>query len=131
MRTVFGVLGKQGGGILEQTGLTQDDVQVLVGTLGKAFGTFGAFVAGSNELIETLIQTARPYIYTTAMPAAIASATRASLKIVQTEHLRRDKLNALIAYFRKGAETTWFNLNAVKTRRFNRSWSVIQKRPWQ
>ncbi len=106
----FGVLGKQGGGLLEQTGLTQDDVQVLVGTLGKAFGTFGAFVAGSNELIETLIQTSRPYIYTTAMPAALAAATRASLKMVQTEHWRRDKLNALIAHFRCGAEQLGLSL---------------------
>ncbi len=100
----FGVLGKHGGGLLEQTGLTQDDVQVLVGTLGKAFGTFGAFVAGSNELIETLIQKARPYIYTTAMPAAVAAATRTSLKIIQTESWRRYNLNALIAHFRRGAE---------------------------
>jgi 8-amino-7-oxononanoate synthase len=100
----LGVLGDNGGGILEQTGLKQDDVQVLVGTLGKAFGTFGAFVAGSEELIETLIQKARPYIYTTAMPPAIAEATRISLKIIQTEHWRREKLKSLVNHFRTGAE---------------------------
>jgi 8-amino-7-oxononanoate synthase len=99
----FGVLGDKGGGILEQTSLRQDDVQVLVGTLGKAFGTFGAFVAGSEELIETLIQNARPYIYTTALPAAIAEATRTSLKIIQTENWRREKLKHLVNRFRTGA----------------------------
>lgn len=99
----LGVLGDRGGGVLEQTGLKQDDVQVLVGTLGKAFGTFGAFVAGSEELIETLIQKARPYIYTTALPPAVAEATRTSLKIIQTESWRREKLIQLVKYFRAGA----------------------------
>jgi 8-amino-7-oxononanoate synthase len=99
----LGVLGENGGGILEELGLDQDDVQVLVGTLGKAFGTFGAFVAGSEELIETLIQKARPYIYTTALPPAIAEATRTSLKVIQTESWRREKLRKLTEYFRAGA----------------------------
>lgn len=99
----LGVLGDNGGGILEQTGLKQDDVQVLVGTLGKAFGTFGALVAGSEDLIETLIQKARPYIFTTALPPAIAEATRTSLKIIQTESWRREKLRKLTEYFRAGA----------------------------
>jgi 8-amino-7-oxononanoate synthase len=99
----LGVLGDNGGGILEQLELTQNDVQVLVGTLGKAFGTFGAFVAGSEELIETLIQKARLYIYTTALPSAIAEATRASLKIIQTESWRREKLKTLVERFRSGA----------------------------
>jgi 8-amino-7-oxononanoate synthase len=111
----FGVLGKHGGGLLENSGLSQDDVQVLVGTLGKAFGTFGAFVAGSNDLIETLIQKARPYIYTTAMPAAIAAATRTSLKIVQTENWRRDKLNGLIAHFRNAASQLGLSLMSSST----------------
>jgi 8-amino-7-oxononanoate synthase len=75
-----------------------------MGTLGKAFGTFGAFVAGSATLIETLIQKARTYIYTTALPPAVAEATRASLRIVRTESWRRDKLSALTRHFRAGAE---------------------------
>ncbi|GAB6139880.1 8-amino-7-oxononanoate synthase [Methylosoma difficile] len=99
----LGVLGANGGGLLEQYGLQQDDVQVLMGTLGKGFGTFGAFVAGSDVLIETLIQSARTYIYTTAMPPAVAEATRASLRIIETEHWRREKLVALIQKFRTGA----------------------------
>ena len=86
----LGVIGKNGGGIIEHYGLGQDDVQVLMGTLGKGLGTFGAFVAGSEILIETLIQQARTYVYTTALPPAIAEATRASLKLVIAENWRRD-----------------------------------------
>ncbi len=99
----LGVFGQHGGGLLAHYGLSQDDVPVLMGTLGKGFGTFGAFVAGPEVLIETLIQAARTYIYTTALPAAIAEATRASLKIVMAENWRRDKLNKLVAQFRSGA----------------------------
>ncbi|MGA7801912.1 MAG: 8-amino-7-oxononanoate synthase, partial [Gammaproteobacteria bacterium] len=78
----LGVLGARGAGLLEQQGIGIEDVPVLVGTLGKAFGTFGAFVAGSEVLIETLIQQARTYVYTTAPPPAVAQATRASLRLV-------------------------------------------------
>ncbi|MFI3156563.1 MAG: 8-amino-7-oxononanoate synthase [Methylococcaceae bacterium] len=100
----LGVIGEHGGGILEHYGLGQDDVPILMGTLGKGLGTFGAFVAGSEVLIETLIQKARTYIYTTALPAAVAEATRASLKIAVEENWRRDKLKQLSERFRRGAE---------------------------
>jgi 8-amino-7-oxononanoate synthase len=83
--------------------------------LGKAFGTAGAFVAGSEELIEFLIQKARTYIYTTAMPAAIAEATRASLQLVIKENWRREKLTALIQQFRDGAGQLGLNLMASET----------------
>ena len=73
-----------------------------MGTLGKALGTAGAFVAGSEDLIEYLIQSARTYIYTTAMPAAIAAATLASLRLVDSEGWRREKLQILIGRFREG-----------------------------
>ena len=99
----FGPLGATGAGIVEHFGLGLNDVQVLVGTLGKAFGTAGAFVAGSEELIETLIQFARPYIYTTSQPPAVACATLKSLELLRTEHWRREHLNKLIARFRQGA----------------------------
>jgi 8-amino-7-oxononanoate synthase len=98
----FGVLGETGGGCCEALGLGVDEVPVLVGTLGKGFGTAGAFVAGSDDLIETLIQQARPYIYTTAMPAAVAEATRASLRLVQSETWRREHLRALVVQLRAG-----------------------------
>jgi 8-amino-7-oxononanoate synthase len=100
----LGVIGERGGGIVEHFGLCQDDVPVLMGTLGKGLGTFGAFVAGSEMLIETLIQKARTYIYTTALPAAVAEATRASLKIAIEDSWRRNKLKQLSERFRLGAE---------------------------
>src|SRR5690606_2616050 len=99
----FGPLGATGGGIVEHFGLGIDEVPVLVGTLGKAFGTAGAFVAGSEELIETLIQFARPYIYTTSQPPAVACATLKSLELLRSEHWRREHLSQLIARFRRGA----------------------------
>jgi 8-amino-7-oxononanoate synthase len=99
----LGVLGAQGRGSLEHFAIAASDRPILMGTLGKAFGTFGAFVAGSEELIETLIQQARTYVYTTATPAALAEATRASLRLVRGESWRREKLQALIARFRAGA----------------------------
>ncbi len=99
----LGVLGKTGRGTLEELAINRDDVPILMGTLGKAFGVFGAFVAGSEELIEMLIQQARSYIYTTALPPALAEAARASLKLVQSEGWRREHLFSLIARFRLGA----------------------------
>ena len=96
--------GASGGGIVEHFGLGQEQVPVLIGTLGKGFGTAGAFVAGSEELIETLIQYARPYIYTTSQPPAVACATLKSLELLRRESWRRQHLAALIARFRHGAE---------------------------
>lgn len=100
----FGPLGAQGAGIVEHYGLSQDDVPVLIGTLGKGFGTSGAFVAGSEELIEALVQFARPYIYTTSQPPALACATLKSLDLLRHETWRREQLARLIRQFRQGAE---------------------------
>ncbi|HDS0916239.1 TPA: 8-amino-7-oxononanoate synthase [Pseudomonas putida] len=100
----LGTLGAQGGGIVEHFGLGVDDVPVLVGTLGKACGTAGAFVAGSEELIEALVQFARPYIYTTSQPPALACATLKSLELLRRETWRREHLAALIRQFREGAQ---------------------------
>ena len=99
----IGVVGPHGRGSLEHFNLNTEAVPILVGTLGKAFGTFGAFVAGSETLIESLIQRARSYIYTTALPPAVAEATRASLRLIQTESWRREKLQQLVNRFRRGA----------------------------
>jgi len=99
----LGVLGASGRGVLEHFGLGSEAVPVLVGTLGKAFGSFGAFVAGDADLIEFLIQKARTYIYTTALPQPVAAATRAALALVQAESWRRERLQALTAYFRRAA----------------------------
>jgi|SRR5579864_5681814 len=99
----LGVIGGSGGGVLEHYGLGSDAVPVLVGTLGKAFGSFGAFVAGSATLIDFLIQKARTYVYTTALPQPVAAATRAALALIRQGSERRERLAALIARFRAGA----------------------------
>jgi len=99
----LGVLGEEGRGSLAHLGLGPEQVPILMGTLGKALGTAGAFVAGSRELIETLIQRARSYIYTTAPPPAIAVATQESLRIARCESWRREHLQMLIRRFRAGA----------------------------
>lgn len=99
----LGTLGAHGGGIVEHFGLGIDDVPVLIGTLGKACGTAGAFVAGSDDLIEALVQFARPYIYTTSQPPALACATLKSLELLRRETWRREHLAGLIRQFREGA----------------------------
>ncbi len=99
----LGVLGREGGGCLEHFGLNLEQVPILVGTLGKALGTFGAFVAGPEALIETLIQRARSYIYTTAPPPAVAEATRVSLVLARRESWRRERLTDLVRRFRREA----------------------------
>lgn len=110
----FGVLGDSGRGTAEHFGVS-DDIPLYMATLGKAVGTFGAFVAGSEELIETLIQLARSYVYTTALPPAVAEATRASLKLVQQESWRREKLHSLVTRFRHGAQQLGLTLTDSTT----------------
>lgn len=100
----FGSLGEQGRGTLDHFGLQANENTVQIGTLGKAFGCSGAFVAGSNTLIEALIQFARPYIYTTASPQLNAVAVRESLKIIKKADNERQKLQFLIVQFRNGAK---------------------------
>lgn len=96
----MGVLGDNGAGSAEHFQLDQPQLPILMGTLGKGFGSFGAFVAGSEELIETLIQFARPYIYTTAMPPAVAAASLASLQVIRKDQQRRSHLQQLINRFK-------------------------------
>jgi 8-amino-7-oxononanoate synthase len=101
----LGVVGASGRGVCEHFALGNEAVPVLIGTLGKAFGSFGAFVAGAADLIELLLQKARTYIYTTALPQPVAAATRAALALVREESGRRERLAALTARFRAAALT--------------------------
>lgn len=111
----IGVLGKNGRGSFEHLGVPLVPPVIIMGTLGKALGVFGAFVAGEAALIETLIQRARTYIYTTALPPAAAEAVRASLGIVRKESWRRERLQALVAQFRAGAQKLGFVLASSPT----------------
>ncbi|HEY9017907.1 8-amino-7-oxononanoate synthase [Thiomicrospira sp.] len=106
----LGVLGKQGKGSFDHFNLPIDVDTVLVGTFGKAFGTSGAFVAGSNLLIESLIQFARPFIYTTAMSPMNALATRTALKLLREGDDLREQLHKNIAQFRAGADALGLKL---------------------
>jgi 8-amino-7-oxononanoate synthase len=99
----LGVIGANGRGSIEHTGVAASAVPVLIGTLGKAFGSFGAFVAGEAALIEYIIQRARTYIYTTALPPAVAAAGRAGIRLAQQEGWRRERLHALTLRFRAAA----------------------------
>lgn len=111
----IGVLGEQGRGSLAAAGLKINADTLVMATLGKAFGVFGAFVAGSESMIETLIQLGRSYIYTTALPPAIATTLLVSLKIVREEQWRRDKLKDHVARFHRGAEQLGLALDPSET----------------
>jgi 8-amino-7-oxononanoate synthase len=111
----FAVLGKNGGGLLEEKNIPAKEVPILVATFGKALGTSGAFIAADKIIIETLIQFARTYIYTTALAPAIAGATIASLDVLENESWRRETLNTLIKYFRSGASDLGLNILSSDT----------------
>ncbi|MBU1691181.1 MAG: 8-amino-7-oxononanoate synthase [Gammaproteobacteria bacterium] len=96
----FGVLGRGGRGVLEHFGIASERT-VYMATLGKAAGVFGAFVAGSVELTDYLVQRARSYIYTTATPPLLSAALAASLKLIDEEEWRRERLRELIAALRQ------------------------------
>lgn len=97
----FGVLGEKGRGSLAYFGVRSPRILYL-GTLGKAAGVSGAFVAGQNEVIEHLLQTARSYIFTTAMPPLLACALAESLHLIEKEEWRRERLKALVAKLKAG-----------------------------
>jgi len=109
----FGVLG-QGRGSLAHAGLASERI-VYMGTLGKAAGVAGAFVAAHPLVVETIIQSARPYIYTTASPPMLAHALLCSLHIIRTDTERRQRLHANIAHFRAGAGALPWRLLASTT----------------
>jgi 8-amino-7-oxononanoate synthase len=99
----LGVHGDDGAGSVSAAKLSEDDVPVLMATLGKAIGVCGAFVAGSAALIDGLTQFARAHIFTTALPPALAAAASAAIDIARFESWRREKLQTLVAHFRHGA----------------------------
>ncbi|TQV89878.1 8-amino-7-oxononanoate synthase [Aliikangiella coralliicola] len=101
----FGVIGENGKGSAEHFGLNQKQLPVLMATLGKALGGFGAFVSGEKPFVDYLVQQARSYIYTTAMPASIASANLANLNHLKQNPKILAQLKSNISYFRQQCET--------------------------
>lgn len=106
----FGCIGPEGRGSIAHFGLSADEVPIVIGTLGKAFGTSGAFVAGSELMMDYLVQKARTYIYTTAMPPAVAQASCTSVRLVREGEARRQHLNRLIARFRRETQALGYTL---------------------
>ena len=106
----IGVLGPDGRGSVAAARLGVDAVPLQLATLGKALGGHGAAVVGDADLIGHLLETARPYIYTTALPPAQAAATLAAVRLARKEHWRRERLVELVARFRAAATKNGFEL---------------------
>lgn len=105
----FGVLGRQGRGVASHFNLSSPRI-IYMATLGKAAGVFGAFVAAQAEIIETLIQSARSYIYTTATPPLLSHALLRSLTLIEQEEWRRERLSQLIVQLRQGLQSLRWKL---------------------
>ena len=110
-----GVVGDDGRGCVADAGLGVNEVPLQLATLGKALGSHGALVLGEENLIQHLAETARPYIYTTALPPAQAAAALAAVKLARRDHWRREKLRELIAVFREGARHNGLELMPSET----------------
>ncbi len=110
----FGVLGANGRGVLEHFDITSPNV-IYLGTLGKAAGISGAFVAGQADVIEWLVQRARTYVFSTAAPPALAVALLESLRIIERESWRREQLQTLAARLRSGLDNLRWRLLPSQT----------------
>ena len=101
----IGVIGPEGRGSAAAAGLDASAAPLLLVTLGKALGGYGALLVGQDALIEHIAQVARPHLYTTALPPALAAAARVAVRLARDEAWRRERLAELIARFRDGART--------------------------
>jgi 8-amino-7-oxononanoate synthase len=110
-----GVRGPDGRGSVAEARMGVDEVPLQLVTLGKALGGYGAVVVGSETLIQHLAETARPYIYTTALPPALAAAARVAVRHARRDHWRREKLQGLVDRFRTAAQGRGLELMASDT----------------
>ncbi len=111
----FGVVGTRGQGALEMAGGKAAGNVLLLGTLSKACGSFGAFIAGDGIYVDQLTQHARSYIYTTALPCSVVAASLKGIELIQTQAWRREKLNENIQFFREQAKRTGIAVTASAT----------------
>jgi 8-amino-7-oxononanoate synthase len=107
-----GVFGPTGAGLAEELGVT-DRVDVHMGTMGKALGSFGAYVTGSRRLVDLLVCRARTFVFTTALPPAACGAALAALDVVAEEPLRRARLHALALRMKAGLARLGFDVARV------------------
>ena len=110
----LGVMGKNGKGLAEHFGV-EDKIDIQMGTLSKAAGSFGAYCCGSKELIEFLVNKARSFIYTTALPPAVAAASQKAIEIIRDEPMLRQKLWVNTDYFQKAILAIGFNTLSSQT----------------
>lgn len=111
----FGVIGKNGLGILDHFNMKPDSIDILVGTLSKAIGCAGGFVTGKKELINYLRLASRPYFFTTAPPAASNAAALESIRIIREDSARKNNLWKNISYFRSLLNQSSFNTGKAET----------------
>jgi 8-amino-7-oxononanoate synthase len=104
-----GVFGKNGSGLAEETGTTED-IDIIMGTFSKALGSFGSYVATSNEIRDYLVNTCRSFIYSTALPPAVIAADLASLDVVESEPQRRRTLLENAGYLRASLKEKGFDV---------------------
>ncbi len=105
-----GVFGSQGGGLVQELEL-EAHVDVQIGTLSKAIGALGGYVAGSQTLIDTLINEARTFIYTTALPPSVAASATAAIKVIIQEPERREQLWQHARFLRKALAAAGYHIN--------------------
>ncbi len=110
-----GVLGRTGRGSAEYFGIPEEDVDIHMGTFGKALGGFGAYVAGSGKLKELLINRARSFIFTTALPPSVIGSVIAGISILERDNTRIKTLNKNAGYFRNQLRKEGFNILDTKT----------------
>ena len=109
-----GVFGRNGGGLVSELGLTEE-VDVQIGTLSKALGSLGGYVAGSTALIDWVVNAARTFIYTTALPPAAVAAARAAIALLSAEPERRDRVWSHAAWLRGRLADIGFRLGASRS----------------
>jgi glycine C-acetyltransferase len=110
-----GVLGPGGKGTVSHFGLDPRRVDVQVGTLSKAIGVLGGFIAGPSHLIEWLVNRGRPFLFSTSAPPAVAAACLAALDVIRDEPERIDRLWSNTNFFKKGLHGLGFDTGASET----------------
>lgn len=110
-----GVLGKTGRGGVEYFGIPEEAIDIHMGTFGKALGGFGAYVAGSKRLKELLINKARSFIFTTALPPSVIGSVIVAISILERDNTRIKTLNKNAGYFRNQLRKEGFNILDTKT----------------
>lgn len=106
----LGLYGPQGAGWAAAHGVTQEQAPLIIGTFGKSIGTQGAFIAGDKLYIDTLMQFARPYLFTTAMAPALAAASNAAIALLRKADAQRQHIDSLVHYFREQAQALNFTI---------------------